>query len=193
MTTKEHLCELKCGRPAPDTTICHDCADHPRQAVNQFTLEEIRRLEAIARGEEYSKDVMARKISDESSIPDVLNLPLLHLAKQIGVTYPELIEDDFASHTEAVDWYYKIIGDCERAQAIINGHSFDWRPEHHYEAHRQLSQPMTYQQLVDWFWDRLNIRITYDQLRKWRQRGKIRPVDDSPNLFRPRTVLDAMQ
>lgn len=196
MTTQEHLCELGCGRPAPTTSICHDCEDHPRQAVNQFEPGELDRLIAIARGEENSKEVTARKSSDKSSIPAVVNIPLLELARAIGWTYPEMIDDDFASRPDAVDWYYKIIGDCEKAQSMINGYHVEWDKGHEYAAHKELSDPKTYEELVEWFWDRLRIRISHERLRKWRSRGKIRPVEnpgDGPLKFRPRAVLDALQ
>jgi hypothetical protein len=194
MTTREHLCELGCGRPAPTTTICSECEDHPRQAVNQFEDGEIDRLMAIARGQEHSKEVTARKTHDKSSIPPVANLPLLDLAHDIGWKYPEIVDDNFASRPDAVDWYYKIIGDCEKAQAMINGQTFTWDKGHEYAAHKELSDPKTYDELVDWFWDRLRIRITHDRLYQWKRRGKIRPVDDTPTpTFRPRNVLEAMQ
>lgn len=196
MTTREHLCELGCGKPAPTTTICYDCADHPRHAVNEFTQDELDRLYAIARGEERPSGGVARKNSDDSEIPDVLNAHAFVLAQDITKNYPELIETlPHLPRHKAVRLYWKILSDCEQAQAMINGQHIEWREEHYTEAYKELADPKTYEELIEWFWDRLRIHLSYDRLRKWKQRGRIKDVEtrtgESPR-FKPRDVLDVL-
>lgn len=197
MTTKEHLCELGCGRPAPTTTICPECADHPRHAINQFTEDDINRLYAIALGEEQTKDVAARNGTTQPQSEPPINLAIYQLADDIRLEYPQQVEDlPTQPKKTAIRQYWKIIGDCEKAQAIINGHHVEYSEHQYDDAYRELSEPMTYDEVIEWFWDRLRIRLNHNLLYQWKFQNKIIPVDGPevhPPRFRPRNILEIMR
>lgn len=197
MTTTEHLCELGCGRPAPDTTICMDCADHPRQAVNQFGVLDISRLYTIALGYEHTKDVAARNSHQAPGPRPPINITAFVLAHDIAQTYPDDIETlPTLPHKQAIDLYWKIIGDCEKAQAMLHGNQVHYTRDQYDDAYKELSEPMTYDDLIEWFWEKLGVRLNHNLLYQWKFKQKIIPVDGPeihPPRFRPRNVLEIMR
>jgi len=49
--TQQRTCPIThCGKPAPSTTICHDCVEEVHNALYQFLNIELDRLYAIALG-----------------------------------------------------------------------------------------------------------------------------------------------
>lgn len=192
--THQHLCEIShCGKPAPGTTICHQCAEEVQRAIYQFINVELDRLHAIALGEEQPAEKTARPTHDASTSKDVLDLSTLELHHNITTTWPNLL-DGLATNPNAEQLYWQIIAGCERAQTKINGDTDRYSPDDLNEANKTLSDPMKPTQLIEWLWETFRIRVTHDQLRQWKSRGKI--ISHAPagkhNTYTPKAVLEAM-
>ncbi|HEY4536423.1 MAG TPA: hypothetical protein VIG71_10730 [Enteractinococcus sp.] len=193
--TETHLCEIShCGKPAPSTTICHDCVEEVHRALYQFLNVELDRLKAIALGEEQTAEKIARQNSDPSAPQDVLDLSTLKLHQDITTTWPQLL-DGLASHPNAERLYWRIIAGCELAQAKINGDTERFTQADLDQANKQLAQPMRTKDLIEWLWDTFRIRVTHMQIRHWAARGKIQPATGEGKqhkTYRPKDILEAL-
>lgn len=192
--TQQHTCPIDhCGKPAPSTTICHDCVEEVHRALYQFLNIELDRLKAIALGEEQTAEQTARKTRDRSTSQDVLDLSTLELHRNITTTWPQLL-DDLASNPNAERLYWRIIAGCELAQAKINGETHRYTPADLADANKKLSDPMKPKDLIEWLWGTFRIRVTHDQLRQWKARGKIHShaPDGKHNTYTAKAVLEAL-
>lgn len=193
--TQQHICPIDhCGKPAPGTTICYDCAEEVHRALYQFLNVELDRLHAIALGEEQTAEKVARQTRDRSSSQDVLDLSTLTLHQNITKTWPALL-DNLATRPDAEQLYWQIIAGCEIAQAKINGETERYTKADLDKANQQLSEPMRPKELIEWLWTTFRIRITPGQLRNWAWRKTITPATGEGNehkTYRPKDVLDAL-
>ena len=193
--TQQRTCPIgHCGKPAPSTTICHNCAEEVHRALYQFLNVELDRLYAIALGEEQTAEKIARQNNDPSAPQDVLDLSTLRLHQNITKNWPALL-DNFASHPQAESLYWRIIAGCELAQAKINGDTERYTQADLDEANKQLSAPMRTKDLIEWLWDTFRIRVTHMQIRHWAARGKIKPATGEGKqhkTYRPKDILEAL-
>ena len=180
-------------RPAPSTTICHECVEEVHRALYQFLNVELDRLYAIALGEEQTAEKIARQNNDPSAPQDVLDLSTLRLHQNITKNWPALL-DNFASNPQADSLYWQIIGGCELAQAKINGDTERFTQADLDAANKQLSVPMRPTELIEWLWETFRIRVTRAQLRQWKARGKIHShaPDGKHNTYTAKQVLEAI-
>ena len=192
--TQQRTCPIDhCGKPSPSTTICHDCAEDVHRALYQFLNVELERLHAIALGEERTAEKVARQNHDRSSSQDVLDLSTLELHNDITKTWPNLL-DDLTTNPDAEQLYWRIIAGCELAQSKINGETERYTPADLADANQQLSNPMRPTDLIEWLWETFRIRITHNQLRQWKARGKIQShtPDGQHNTYTPKQVLEVL-
>lgn len=191
--TRQHVCEIKhCGQPAPTTTICHGCVDDVETELNKFTSPEIQRLYAIAYGLEQSADRAARETANDGETPDALTLGLWELANNIAHEWPALLPY-LAKDPHAKTLYWKIINGCETAQRTINGDPKEYANGDIREVNRELATPKTIDGVIQWAWERFDLRITKKQIYNWTQRGKLRAykIPGMQNkLYRPKDVLE---
>lgn len=192
--TRQHVCEIiHCGRPAPTTTICHECAGHVHDAIYDFLNVELDRLLAIAYGIEGPAERAARQShSKQASPPDALKINAWVLHRDITVVWPELL-DDLATRPDAENLYWQIIGGCERAQAMINGDPKTYAEGDVKQVNRELATPMTMPKLIDWMWDRFRLKINRQQVYNWTHRGKIKAAiitGQKYKMYRPKDVLE---
>ena len=192
--TQQRTCPIAhCGQPAPSTTICHSCVEEVHRALYQFLNVELDRLKAIALGEEQTAEKTARKTRDRSASQDVLDLSTLELHRNITTTWPQLL-DGLASNPNAERLYWRIIAGCELAQAKINGDTERFTQADLADANKQLSHPMKPSELIEWLWETFRIRVTHDQLRQWKARGKIHShaPNGKHNTYTPKAVLEVL-
>lgn len=193
--TEQNICPIDhCGKPAPSTTICHNCVEEVHRALYQFLNVELDRLLAIALGEEQTAERAARNNRDRSASKDVLDISTLELHRNITQTWPQLL-DNLATHPNAERLYWHIIGGCELAQAKINGETDRYTKADLEAANKQLAEPMRTKDLIDWLWDTFRVRVTHIQIRLWTHRGKITPASGEGKqhkTYRPKDVLEAL-
>ena len=192
--TQQRTCPIAhCGQPAPSTTICHSCVEEVHRALYQFLNVELDRLKAIALGEEQTAEKTARKTRDRSASQDVLDLSTLELHRNITTIWPQLL-DGLASNPNAERLYWQIIAGCELAQAKINGDTERFTQADLADANKQLSHPMKPSELIEWLWETFRIRVTHDQLRQRKARGKIHShaPNGKHNTYTPKAVLEVL-
>ena len=191
--TETHLCEIShCGKPQEFVTICHNHVNDTEQQLRQFSIEELLRLYAIARGEEKSAEKIARKTMNQATTEDVLDLATFDLAQNITHHWPKLLPH-MAAHPDAAKLYWKIETGCNLAQAKINGDP-EWTKDQQDHVQQQARYPMTLKELIPFMHEYLNVTITPEQIWKWKQRGKIDAIKVTghrEHMYTPKQTLEA--
>lgn len=172
--------------------ICHSHVEEAERELQQFSIEELLRLYAIARGEERTAEKVARKTMGQAVTEDVLDLATFDLAQNITHHWPALIPY-MAAHPDAAKLYWKILGGCNLAQSKINGDP-EWTKDQQDHAHLQARYPMTLKELIPFMHEYLNITVTPEQIWKWKQRGKIQAIKVNghrEHMYTPKQTLEA--
>lgn len=192
--TTQNTCAIThCRKPSPDLTICHGCVDDVETELTKFTRPEIDRLYAIAYGLEQSADRTAlNQTAEGETPPDALTLGVWELANNIAHHWPAKLPY-LAKDPEAKTLYWQIINGCQTAQRTINGDPKEYANGDIREVNRELATPKTIDGVIEWAWERFDLRITKKQIYNWTHRGKLRAYKIpgmQHKLYRPKDVLE---
>lgn len=194
MTTQQPQCKNReCGRPSPYGTICYHCVDHCRQQLEN--IRDTHTLLAIARGQE--KPATRNTITNKNSThqQDALNITAYSLYHDITHRWPNML-NTLHRQPDATHHYHQIIQGVTLAQAWIHGEK-ETPTNHAYLQHRMQQIPsLQAKDAAQYLKAHLNVHVTAPQIRKWRQRGKLRPRTVSPTgrvYYHPADILKALE
>lgn len=195
--TEQHLCELDCGRPAPHSNACHTCVDELEAELNQFTEEELQRLLSIAYGIEKPALRSPKTKATKSSPRDVLNISAWVCHTHLTRDWPDILPY-LPTHPTVVALHKEITSDIYYAEALIRGEDENkLTPE---EINQKMNdpefRPRRPSELVDWFEEKLGLKISVRRIQKWREKRIIKPAYTTPGghaYIAPAEVLRALQ
>ena len=194
---EQHLCELDCGRPAPHSNACHTCVDELEEQLNQFTEEELQRLQAIAYGIEKPALRSPKTKATKSSPRDVLNISAWVCHTHITRDWPDILPY-LPTHPTVRALHKEITSDIYYAEALIRGEDENkLTPE---EINQKMNdpefRPRRPSELVDWFEEKLGLKISVRRIQKWREKRIIKPAYTTPGghaYIAPEEILRALQ
>lgn len=194
MTTQEHLCELDCGTPAPDTPICKQCVQDLEHEINRFSQDDLDELLMIAHRDIRPATRNRVSAGGRNLRQDALNVPAWVLWKQLTQTWPALLPT-LQSDTNAVPKAQQIYSGCERAFRLIYGEPETTITPEHCEQQMSRIGSMTPTRISRWFKEHMNIAISPERIQKWKDRGQLKPRATSAwaNYYHPADVLRALQ
>jgi hypothetical protein len=194
MTTQEHLCELKCGTPAPTTKICKGCVQDLKDEIDQFSQDDLDELLMIARRDIRPATRNRVKAGGRNLRQDALNVPAWTLWKQLTQTWPDLLPT-LQEDQNAVPIAQQIYSGCKRARALIHGEPETRIDPDQIEKQVERIGSMTPVKLSQWFRENMNLSITPKRIQKWKDRGQLKPraTSERANYYHPADVLRTLQ
>ena len=189
-----HQCETQCGRPAPNTYICWDCVDDLRHQLDTFTPEDHAGLLAIARRQETPATPRAASPgpAPKAGPGAPVNLAALDLHDNITRLWPALL-DTLPHQPDAARTWHDIRTRLDVARVMLHGETPLWDEDQQAALLADIP-PMQTRHLVPWMRENVGVRVTPERIKKWGQRGVIRPAPATGGhpAYHPSEIMRAL-
>src|SRR5699024_8198336 len=193
--TEQNICANNdCDKPSPYGEICYHCIDHLHDQLESFTDDDMEELYDIALRDIKSADRNIRTTGNRALRQDALNVVAWALYKQTTQTWPDelntLHRQDNAKHR-----WQQINQGCKTARRLIEGEPETKISAEHLATKMKQIGTMQPQEISEWLWENMRIRISQWRIRKWNQQGKLEPrtTTDRGNYYHPSDVIAALE
>ena len=193
--TEQNICANNhCDKPSPYGEICYHCVDGLREQLDSFTEHDLEELYEIALRDIRSADRNIRTTGNRSLRQDALNVVAWTLWQQITHTWPDML-NTLHRQEDAKHRYHQATNGCKVARRLIEGEPETKISAEHLATKMKQIGTMQPQEISEWLWENMRIRISQWRIRKWNQQGKLEPrtTTDRGNYYHPSDVIAALE